>query len=42
MKGTDVSQAYEDVIARFLGEQVPMRFTTYEKPGLLQRIFGVR
>lgn len=39
-KGTDVAQAYEDVVSRFLGEQVPLRFTTYEKPGFLQRIFG--
>ncbi|MBI3230915.1 MAG: septum site-determining protein MinD [Burkholderiales bacterium] len=40
LKGSDVSQAYEDVVARFLGEERPMRFTTYEKPGLLKRIFG--
>lgn len=40
MRGTDVSEAYEDVVSRFLGEDVPMRFTTVEKPGLLKRIFG--
>jgi septum site-determining protein MinD len=40
MKGSDVSEAYEDVIARFLGQDVPLRFTSYEKPGILQRIFG--
>ncbi len=40
MKGTDVSDAYEDVISRFLGQEVPLRFVNYEKPGLLQRIFG--
>jgi septum site-determining protein MinD len=39
MEGTDVAQAYQDVVARFLGEEVPLRFTTYEKPGLFQRIF---
>ncbi len=39
MDGSDVSEAYKDVIARFLGEEVAMRFTTYEKPGLFQRIF---
>jgi septum site-determining protein MinD len=39
-KGTDVAQAYEDVVTRFLGQEVPLRFTNYEKPGLLQRIFG--
>ena len=41
-KGTDVAEAYEDVIARFLGEQRPLRFTDYEKPGLLKRIFGAK
>ncbi len=39
LDGSDVSEAYKDVIARFLGEEVSMRFTTYEKPGLFQRIF---
>ena len=41
-KGTDVAEAYEDVIARFLGEERPLRFTNYEKPGLFQRIFGAK
>ena len=41
-KGTDVAQAYEDVVSRFLGEEVELRFTNYEKPGLLQRIFGAK
>jgi septum site-determining protein MinD len=41
-KGTDVAEAYEDVISRFLGQELPLRFTTYEKPGLLQRIFGAK
>ncbi len=40
MKGTDVSEAYEDVVSRFLGKDVPLRFTTYEKPSLLKRMFG--
>ncbi len=39
MEGSDVAQAYQDVVARFLGEDVPLRFTTYEKPGLFQRLF---
>ena len=39
-KGTDVAEAYEDVVSRFLGQELPLRFTTYEKPGFLQRIFG--
>lgn len=37
---TDVAEAYKDVISRFLGEIKPMRFTEYQKPGLLQRLFG--
>ncbi|TFW35462.1 septum site-determining protein MinD [Massilia horti] len=41
-KGTDVAEAYQDVIARFLGQEVPLRFTNYEKPGLWQRIFGAK
>jgi septum site-determining protein MinD len=41
-KGTDVAEAYEDVIARFLGEERPLRFIDYEKPGLLKRIFGAK
>ncbi|HCY62416.1 MAG TPA: septum site-determining protein MinD [Oxalobacteraceae bacterium] len=40
MAGSDVAQAYQDVVARFLGEDVPLRFTDYEKPGLFKRIFG--
>ncbi len=37
---TDVSEAYKDVISRFLGEDLPMRFTENIKPGLLKRMFG--
>jgi septum site-determining protein MinD len=40
LKETDVAAAYQDVVARYLGEDVPMRFTEYEKPGLLKRLFG--
>ena len=40
IEGSDVSEAYKDVVARFLGEEVPLRFVTHEKPGLFQRIFG--
>jgi septum site-determining protein MinD len=40
LKDSDVSLAYQDLVSRFLGEEVPMRFTTFEKPGLLQRLFG--
>ncbi len=40
MKGADVAEAYLDVVARFLGEERELRFVSYEKPGLLKRIFG--
>jgi septum site-determining protein MinD len=40
LKGTIVSDAYLDVIARFLGEDKPLRFVTTEKKGLFKRIFG--
>jgi septum site-determining protein MinD len=39
IEGSDVSEAYKDVVARFLGHEVPLRFTAYEKPGLFQRLF---
>lgn len=41
-KGTDVSEAYLDVVARFLGEERPMRFVDAEKPGFFKRLFGGR
>jgi septum site-determining protein MinD len=40
MQGSDVSEAYKDVIDRFLGEDKPMRFTEAARPGLLKRLFG--
>ena len=33
-------QAYQDLVARFLGEERPMRFMEPEKKGLLKRLFG--
>ncbi|MGH6647832.1 septum site-determining protein MinD [Aquabacterium sp.] len=39
---SDVSEAYKDVIARFLGEDKPMRFTEAVKPGFFKRMFGGR
>ncbi len=36
----DAGQAYDDIVARFLGEDRPHRFIDVEKKGLLQRIFG--
>lgn len=40
MQGSDVSEAYKDVIARFLGEEKPMRFIEAAKPSLMKRLFG--
>lgn len=37
---SDAAEAYRDVVARFLGEDKPLRFTSFEKPGLLKRLFG--
>ena len=40
MQGTDVSEAYKDVIDRFLGADKPMRFVDVQKPGFFKRLFG--
>ena len=40
LNGSNVAEAYADMVARFLGEQRPLRFTNVEKVGLLARIFG--
>ncbi len=40
LKDTDVSEAYKDVVARFLGEERPMRFVDAERPGFFKRIFS--
>lgn len=40
LKGTDVSEAYKDVIRRFLGEDRPLRFVDPQKGSLLKRLFG--
>jgi len=42
LKGTDVSEAYKDVVARFMGEQHPMRFVDAARPGFFKRMFGGR
>ena len=41
-QGSDVSEAYKDVISRFLGEERPMRFTETVKPSFFKRMFGGR
>ena len=40
LQGSDVAEAYKDVIERFLGNDKPMRFIEAPKPGLLKRLFG--
>jgi len=40
LKDSDVSEAYQDLVARFLGEDKPMRFVDHVKPGFFKRIFG--
>jgi septum site-determining protein MinD len=40
LKGTDVSEAYVDVVARFQGEDRPLRFVDPQKASLLKRLFG--
>ena len=40
IQGSDVSEAYKDVIERFLGNERPLRFVDAVKPSLLKRLFG--
>lgn len=40
LKGTDVADAYNDVIDRFLGTEKPLRFIDAEKTGFFKRLFG--
>ena len=42
LEKSDVAEAYKDVVDRFLGKEVPLRFTEAAKQGLLQRVFGRR
>jgi septum site-determining protein MinD len=37
---SNAGQAYDDAVARLLGEERPMRFTQLEKKGLLSKLFG--
>ncbi len=40
-KDSEAGQAYTDVVARFLGEEVPLRFIDVEpKKGFFQKLFG--
>ena len=40
LKDSDVADAYLDIVDRFLGDDKPLRFVDYEKPGLFKRLFG--
>jgi septum site-determining protein MinD len=40
MQGSDVSEAYKDVIGRFLGENRPLRFIEVPKTPFWKRLFG--
>ena len=42
LEGSDIAGAYMDVIERFLGAEVPMRYIEAEKPGFFKRLFGGR
>ncbi|MBY0453991.1 MAG: septum site-determining protein MinD [Burkholderiaceae bacterium] len=42
IKGADVAEAYQDVVARFLGEERELRFIEAEKPHFFQRLFGTK
>jgi septum site-determining protein MinD len=42
LKDADVAEAYKDLVGRFLGEELPMRFTEAVKPGFFKRLFGGR
>ncbi|HET9643176.1 MAG TPA: septum site-determining protein MinD [Burkholderiaceae bacterium] len=42
LKDSDVSEAYKDLVGRFLGEDRPMRFIDAPKQGFLKRLFGGR
>lgn len=40
LQGSDVAEAYKDVVDRFLGEDKPMRFIEAPKTGFFKRLFG--
>ena len=42
VEGSDVSEAYRDVIDRFLGTDKPLRFTQPSKQSFIKRFFGAR
>lgn len=42
LENSDASESYKDMVARFVGEEKPMRFIEAPKKGFLQRMFGGR
>lgn len=42
LNATNVSEAYKDVVSRFLGEERELRFTTAPKVGIFKRMFRGR
>ncbi|HEY9103231.1 septum site-determining protein MinD [Chitinimonas sp.] len=40
LEGSEVAEAYKDVVSRFLGEDRPLRFIEAPKQGWLKRLFG--
>ncbi|GAB3244312.1 septum site-determining protein MinD [Chitinimonas naiadis] len=40
LEGSEVADAYKDVVSRFLGEDRPLRFIEAPKQGWLKRLFG--
>jgi septum site-determining protein MinD len=40
MQGTDVSEAYKDVVERFLGTEKPLRFIEAQKTSFIKRLMG--
>ena len=42
LKESDVSEAYTDLVARFLGEDKPHRFITEQKKSIFSKLFGAQ
>ena len=40
MSEDKAGQAYDDIVRRFLGETVPLRFLDVQQPSFFDRVFG--
>ena len=40
LEDSDAGQAYDDLVSRYLGEDLPHRFLEVEKKGFFGRLFG--